>query len=540
MKRLLVFIYASLLLGPVLHAQETTPAHPPMEQQVPRGPQAPGAGRSSPPAQEAIPIPVPMAPPKPNGPVQKSLVRITATSLDPDYKAPWNAGGLERGVGAGFVISGNRIMTNAHVVANSRYVTVERDGDPNKYPAKVQFIANDCDLAVITVSAPDFFKNMLPLKLGEIPALESTVSAYGYPIGGERMSVTTGIVSRIDFQLYTHSSVDQHLAIQISAQINPGNSGGPVMQDGKVVGVAFQGYSGDVAQGVAYMIPTPVIKRFLQDISNGHYDEYPDLAITYAKLQNPAQRRFLGLKDDDHGVLVSSVVAAGPSDGILYPGDVLLAIDGHPIASDANVEMEGERAQFEEVVERKFKGDSVKMDILRNKRPLTVELKLYKPWPYSVQGHSYDVRPRYVLYGGLLFQPLNLDMLEAYRTADLRVRHFFEYFVLDQLYLQHPDVIVLANILPDPINTYLSPYRGGIVDEVNGKKIRTLDELASAFAESPERLVIRMIGDGPPLVLNRGQVEGARERIKTRYNVLKEQNLEEQPASKGTEQGNKT
>jgi len=538
MKRLLVFIYATLLFAPVLGAQESSPERPPMEPQGPQAPQAPGPWRSSPPAQEVVPIPVPIAPAKPNGPVQKSLVRITATSLDPDYKAPWNAGALERGVGAGFVISGNRIMTNAHVVANSRYVTVERDGDPNKYPAKVQFIANDCDLAVITVPAPDFFKNMLPLQFGAIPALESTVSAYGYPIGGERMSVTTGIVSRVDFQLYTHSSVDQHLAIQISAQINPGNSGGPVMQDGKVVGVAFQGYSGDVAQGVAYMIPTPVIKRFLQDINNGHYDEYPDLAITYAKLQNPAQRRFLGLKDDDRGVLVSSVVAAGPSDGILYPGDVLLAIEGHPIASDANVELDGERAQFEEVVERKFKGDSVKMGIFRNKQPLTVTIKLYKPWPYSIQGHSYDVRPRYVLYGGLLFQPLNLDMLEAYRTADLRVRHFFEYFVLDQLYLQHPDVIVLSNILPDPINTYLAPYRGGIVDEVNGKKIRTLDELANAFAQSPEQIVIRMIGDGPPLVLNRSQVEAARERIKMRYNVLREQNLEAQP-SKGTEQANK-
>lgn len=539
MKRILVFIYLSLFLAPVLDAQEGSPAGPPMEQQGPRGPQAPGPARSTQSAPDVVPVPVPMAPPKPNGPVQKSLVRITATSVDPDYKAPWNAGALERGVGAGFVISGNRIMTNAHVVANSRYVTVERDGDPNKYPAKVQFIANDCDLAVITVSAPDFFKDMLPLKLGGIPALESTVSAYGYPIGGERMSVTTGIVSRVDFQLYTHSSVDQHLAIQISAQINPGNSGGPVMQDAKVVGVAFQGYSGDVAQGVAYMIPTPVIKRFLEDISNGHYDEYPDLAITYAKLQNPAQRKFLGLQDDNHGVLVSSVVAAGPSDGNLYPGDVLLSIDGHPIASDANVELDGERAQFEEVVERKFKGNSVKIDLLRNKRPMTVEIKLYKPWPYSIQGHSYDVRPRYVLYGGLLFQPLNLDLLEAYRTADLRVRHFFEYFVLDQLYLQHPDVIVLTNILPDPINTYLAPYRGGIVDEVNGKKIRTLDELATALAESPEQLVIRMIGDGPPLVLNRSQVEAARERIKTRYNVLKEQNLEDQPASKGIEQANK-
>jgi S1-C subfamily serine protease len=530
MKRRLTLICITLLLGSASYAQQKNPAPSPI------GPQAPLPAipaRSSPPAHAIVPVPVPIAPPKPNGPVQKSLVRITATAVEPDYKAPWNAGGIQRGVGAGFVISGNRILTNAHVVANSRYLTVEREGDPNKYPATVQFVANDCDLALITVSAPDFFKKMVPLRFGEIPALESTVSAYGYPIGGERMSVTTGIVSRIDFQLYTHSSIDQHLAIQISAQINPGNSGGPVMQDGKVGGVAFQGYSGDVAQGVAYMIPTPVINRFLKDVSDGHYDKYVDLAISYSKLQNPAQRRFLGLKDDDRGVLVSTVVEAGPSAAVLRPGDVLLAIDGHPIASDGNVELDGERADFQEVVERKFKGDSVKLDIWRDKQPTTVKIEFLKTaWPYLVQGHSYDVRPRYLLYGGLLFQPLNLDLLEAYRPTDLRLRHFFEYFILEQLYLQHPDVIVLTNILPDPINTYLAPYRGGIVDEINGKKVRTLDELANAFAETPEHFVIRMIGDGPPLVLDRNKVEAARERIKTRYNVLKEQDLEEQPASK--------
>src|SRR5216110_3064009 len=144
------------------------------------------------------------------------------------------------------------------------------------------------------------------------------------------------------------------------------------MQDGKVVGVAFQGYSGDVAQGVAYMIPTPVIKRFLEDIGNGHYDEYPDLAITYAKLQNPAQRRFLGLKDDDRGVIVNSVIEAGPSAKAIQSGDVLVAIDDHPIASDANVELEGTRVEMPEVVERKFKGDTVKFDLLRDKKPMTV------------------------------------------------------------------------------------------------------------------------------------------------------------------------
>lgn len=469
---------------------------------------------------------------QPNGDIKKSLVRISVTESEPDYKAPWNSGGIQRGVGAGFMIDGGRIMTNAHVVSNSRYVTVEREGDPNKYPAKILFVAHDCDLALIQVASPDFGKGMAPLTFGGIPELESMVSAYGYPIGGQRMSVTTGIVSRIDFQLYTHSSIDSHLAIQISAQINPGNSGGPVMQNAKVVGVAFQGYSGDVAQGVAYMIPTPVINRFLKDVSDGHYDRYVDLGVSPIKLQNPAQRRFLGLQDDDRGVLVSSVIAAGSAAKVLKPGDVLLSIDDHPIASDGFVDLEGERVEMPEVVERKFKGDTVKLDLLRDKQSMTVNVELEPLWPYLFQGHQYDILPRYVVYGGLLFQPLSLDMMQAYQPQDLRLRHFFDYFLTEQIYLEHPEVIVLTNILPDPINTYLSPYRGGIVDQINDQKIRTLDDLAKALAQPADRFVVRMIGDGPPLVLDPREVDAARARIAKRYNVVKEQNLSEQPPPK--------
>jgi len=106
------------------------------------------------------------APKQPNGKIQKSLVRITSTEVEPDYRAPWNTGAIGRGVGAGFVIEGPRIMTNAHVVSNTRYLTVERDGDPNKYSARVVFVAHDCDLALITVDSPEFFKNMVPLGFG--------------------------------------------------------------------------------------------------------------------------------------------------------------------------------------------------------------------------------------------------------------------------------------------------------------------------------------------------------------------------------------
>ena len=185
-----------------------------------------------------------------------------------------------------------------------------------------------------------------------------------------------------------------------------------------------------------------------------------------------------------------------------------------------------------EVVERKFKGDKVKLDLLRNKQPMTVEVTSGTVWPYFMQGHSYDIRPRFVLYGGLLFQPMSLDLLEAYRISDLRVRHFFDFFVSDQIYLQHPEVIILTNILPDPINTYLMPYRDNIADEINGKKIGTLRDLAQAFEQPADRFVVKMVGDGPPLVLDPKQVEEARERIKTRYNVFSEQNLDEQPPPK--------
>jgi S1-C subfamily serine protease len=530
--RRFAFLLSTLLYlnGGEIQAQQRT---------VPPPPGATSVATPTPAAPQNL-IQAPAVATRPNGKIQKSLVRITATEVEPDYRAPWNSGAIQRGVGAGFVIEGNRIMTNAHVVSNSRYLTVERDGDPNKYPATVLFVAHDCDLALLKVASPNFFKNMTPLTFGGIPELESVVSAYGYPLGGERMSVTTGIVSRIDFQLYTHSSIDQHLAIQISAQINPGNSGGPVMQNAKVVGVAFQGYSGDVAQGVAYMVPTPVIQRFLSDIKDGHYDKYVDLGLTYTKLQNPAQRHFLGLKDDDRGVLVGTVIAAGPSAKSVQSGDVLLSIDDHPIASDATVELEGESVEMPEVVERKFKGDVVKIELLRDKKPVTVSLELGSVWPYAYLGHTYDVRPRYVVYGGLLFQPLTLDLVDAYQPTDIRIRHYFDYFVTEQIYLEHPEVIVLTNILPDPTNSYLAPYRASIVDEINGQKIRTLTDLAKAFSETPDRFVVRMIGDGPPLVLDPKEVESARERIKTRYNVVSEQNLEEQPARPTPADLNKT
>ena len=458
--------------------------------------------------------------------ISRSLVRIEATSQEPNYKTPWSPGDVASGVGAGFVVHGKNIMTNAHVVSNARFLTVSKEGDPNPYLAKVLHIAHDCDLALLGVENPDFFKGTLPLEFGGIPEMESVVSAYGYPLGGTRLSVTRGIVSRIDFQPYSHSGMDSHLAIQIDAAINPGNSGGPVMQNGKVVGVAFQGYSGDIAQNVGYMIPTPVIHRFLKDVMDGRYDCYVDLALTYRSLFNPAARRALGLEGADTGVQVCSVYTGGASDGIVKPGDVILKIDGLDVSSDGTIPLENEAVPLDEVVERKFKGDTVKLDVMREGKPLLLTVPLDESWPFKLQSNLYDEKPRFVVAGGLVFQPVDQNFMEAHDPSDQRLNYLFDYFVTDGLHTTRPEIAVLSSILPDSINTYAEEFRYSIVDEINGRPVKRIDDISAAFEEKADHYVIKFAGGGRPLVLERKAIEEARPRILERYAVTTEKNLE--------------
>ena len=451
---------------------------------------------------------------------KKNTVMVEVTSQVWDYRMPWNPGTISSGRGAGFIVAGKKIITNAHVVSGARNITVQREADPRRYTANVKYVAHDCDLAMLEVEDAAFFKGTTHLDLGGIHQLESVVSVYGFPIGGDRLSVTRGVVSRIDYNAYTHSGRESHLAIQIDAAINPGNSGGPVMQEDKVVGVAFQGFRGDVAQNVGYMIPTPVIRRFLKDVEDGKYDHYVDIAIRWMPLENPAMRKYLGRPNDGRGVVVTDIFSEGSSDGYLRKGDVLLSIDGHPIESDGSVRLEGKPVQLEEIVERKFAGDEVKMEVWREGKTENLQIPLKPADMFSMYEILYEPPPRYVLYGGLVFQPLTANLMAVLAgAADLRLRQKYTMFATDQIYRETPEPVILSGVLPDSSNVYLRGLAGQIVKEINGKKIRTLTDVEPALASNGERTVIRFEGDSRPAILKRDEVDRATPRIMTQYGI---------------------
>ena len=459
-----------------------------------------------------------------------NVVNIEVSVLMPDYREPWNAGQPSGGSGTGFLIGPNRFLTNAHVVSNATRVMIRTTNDPEPHPAKILFIGHDCDLAVIEAVHGEHFEKLKPLSFGGVPKLNTEVNVLGYPIGGDRISVTRGVVSRIDFRPYSHTSVDSHLAIQVDAAINPGNSGGPVLQDGNVVGVAFQGYSGRVAQNVGYMIPVPVIQRFLKDISDGHYDHYVDLSVDDFPIENEAQVKALGLQDDGVGVLIGDVATTGSVAGVLKPGDVLLSLGGSPVYNNGLVRVDGDLVDMNEVVERKFAGDKVDIQYLRDgkKESATVTLKRFDP--YVKLGEQYDQRPRYLMYAGLVFQPLDRNLMDAHRINDKTVSHVFDNYLTHKLYDEMPEPVVLTNILPDEVNTYLQNGYPGLVEEINGMPIKRLSDVKAALAKDGSRpgfVEVKLMDKGRPLVLKRSLAEAAQPRIMQNYNVTEDAYLGE-------------
>ena len=453
----------------------------------------------------------------------QSIVNVECSALRVDYRTPWNAATPSGGTGTAFLIGPNLFMTNAHVVSDASRIVIKKVGDSTPHRARVKFIAHDCDLALLELDQPgDIFAKAVPLVIStEIPKLDTTVKVIGFPIGGERISVTRGVVSRVDYQTFSHSGVDQHLAIQIDAAINPGNSGGPVLQGTKVVGVAFQGYSGDVAQNTGYMIPTPVVRRFLKDVEDGRYDRYGELAIQHYPILNPAQRKALNLPRTDTGVMITAVDSTGTCGGILKVGDVLLELDGYPVDNNGSINIDGEQTEMAEVVERKFVGDKIQLKVWRDGREqdFEVTLKLYPA--YLMQANQYEKQPEYLMHAGLVFQPLDNELMSAFSLTNLRTRYYFDYYAQDELYKNLPEVVVFTSVLPDAINTWVRDYVGQVVEEINGVKITSLQHAAEALATEPagSHLTIKLAGEGRPIVLEKQLIAPAQARIQQKYGV---------------------
>lgn len=460
---------------------------------------------------------------------ERSVVQILTFAQQPVWDAPWRFDAVRAMGGSGFVIKGKRIVTNAHVVSWAREVVVRRYQDPHPYLAEVEYIGHDCDLAVLTVKDSRFFENLEPLELGDLPKVRSAVVTYGYPAGGEEISYTRGVVSRIELDTYAHIGNRRLLSVETDAAINPGNSGGPVVQDDKVVGVAFQGIPG--LQNAGFFIPTPVIEHFLKDIEDGHYDGFPYQGLRVVPLQNPAFRDFLKLPDNDVGARIDGMLPIPATEQAFKVNDVLLQVGAFPIASDGTILYQGNRVSAALAFQLAQSGESVPVRLWREGKPLEVSVPVSAYAGDRAAGYQHDVLPKYLVYGGLVFTPLSMDYLRALgrspsdsMTSDLYYELYYRPY--EKPDTVRPEPVVLASVLPDAVNANVGVRGGVMVDKINGIRIGSLRDAARAFDNCTNAYdLIEFTSRHGFESLNRAEAAKANPRILNAYDIASDRRL---------------
>ncbi len=453
--------------------------------------------------------------------VRHAVVQIFNQGREVNFQYPWQNGDIQSGYGTGVIISGNRILTNAHVVDNSLQLQVRKVGSDKKYIASVAFISDERDLALVTVKDPEFFRDTQALELGALPLLGDEVTTYGFPVGGTQMAITRGVVSRIDYEVYAHSGYP-NLICQIDAAINPGASGGPAIVNGHLAGLNFQGLPSAAAGNVGYIIPPPVIDAFLKDIADGKVDGVPEIAIVTQTTENPQLRQRYGLTEKDGGVLVVSLSGLEKEKGLLKENDVVVSMDGQAIGNDNTVHFAtADRIDSNILIARRQLGDSIPLTVIRDGKrvdvnyPLTYTLKDSRILP----GHQSNFVPDYEVIGGLVIVEVNEDMMRSWKyippVVDIQRYEYRKTGAADSDHL-----LMVVNILPDEINLGYEKMRFGIIKTVNTVPVSNLKQLREQLKKADgEYLALGFSPHNPQVTFARKALAERTPVIAERYSI---------------------
>ena len=436
--------------------------------------------------------------------IKKALVKVYSSYQFFDYTSPWQFSQSDNSTATGFIIEGNKIITNAHAVLNSRFL---------------QIISEEYDLALIEVEDKSFFSGTSSLKFGPLPLIQEKLTVYGYPLGGDKLSTTQGIVSRMEHSMYTLTN-KRFLIGQTDAAINSGNSGGPVVSNGKVVGVAFAGLSS--ADNIGYFIPVNIVNNFLDDIKDGKYDGPPALGLELTELESHSHRRMLGIENKQGGVLIKKVFQNSPFEGVLQKNDVLMKLDNYPIEYDGTIEFrKNEKTDISYINQQKKYGDSLSYEIIRDKKTKTGNVKLQKKdIRFTViTDVPVETPPSYFIYGGLLFEPLTSNYMSAAIESESAIGSLISVYNKEDSYKDYKQLVVLVRVLAFDVNLGYSDLTNEVIVKVNGEKYEDFKDFTRKVRNVKSEFIIFENDKGDEIVLDVKEVEAQKEQLMQNYSI---------------------
>jgi S1-C subfamily serine protease len=352
-------------------------------------------------------------------------------------------------------------------------------------PARVEAMTPSMDLAVLKLDDESFFDNRPTMQFAaDLPRVKDAVNVYGYPTGGTELSVTQGIVSRIEYTEYYYQA--SGLRIQVDAALNFGNSGGPAVTDGKLVGLVFSLIQN--AQNIGYLIPVEEIRLFLNDVADGTYDGKPQMFDIIQTVENDALRQRLALPKGVSGVMVAEPYKRD-ADYPLKEWDVITEIGGKPIDADGKVAVRYDlRVSASYLVQKYSKDGRIPLTVYRNgdfqkiQLPVRSQRELVIPYLLSRA-------PRYFIFGPLVFSETTQDYLErlgnqrptslSQRPSPLVTRRY------DKPSFEGEELVVVSSpAFPSRITKGYDDPNRAVLSEVNGVPVKNLQHLVELLRDS--------------------------------------------------------
>ena len=330
--------------------------------------------------------------------VRKAVVKIYSIRRSHSLATPWKRLNASTVTGSGVVLSPTRVLTNHHVVASTTDVSISLDGQSDRISGTVYASSPGLDLALIELEEP-LGDEIVPLEVAEkTPEAGDKIQVFGYPKGGDSLSITEGVVSRLEHVRYRYNTFG--LRTQIDAPLNSGNSGGPMIADGKVVGIAFSGLSS--SNDIGYAISCEEIMKALDDLSDGSYDGKPQLWINTHTLASKELRRWLKLPDGETGIQFAAMPIP-VEDYPLQPKDVITRIGEFDVNNLGKVNLdEKTQVSFIYAVEQSTKDGKVPIKIFRAGEPMEIQVPVYRNDHYLLR-YLRGQPPTYFVYGPLVF-----------------------------------------------------------------------------------------------------------------------------------------
>ena len=462
-----------------------------------------------------------------------SVVRVNVTNQPWDFARPWGKRPPYSRRAIGTILSDNRVLVTAELVANANYVEFEAAEGGQKVPASVEVVDYEANLALLKPDDTAFLKPFKPLELTHA-SIGDMLSVWQLESTGTLL-VTKGPMTTAEVSRYPID--DSPLLVYrmtTPLQFRDSSFTLPVVKDGKLVGLIMR-Y--DNTTNNAEILSAPVIEHFLQDAKKAPYEGFARVGIYSSPTRDPQFRRYLGLDGGIvGGIYVSDVMRDGPAaNGGLEKGDVLLQVDGQAVDQDGNYKDPeyGKLALAHLFSTRHYDGDVVKCIVFRKgeKKELSVTLKHRPVESYVIEPYVIDRAPKFYVLGGLVLEELSRQYLKEY-GADWQKKapEQFVYFDRQQneLFKDGPKKVVFLNrVLPSDMTVGYEELNHLIVTKVNGVAIQSLADIPAALAQASNGLhKIEFDGEPRVIYLDSAQVSANQAAFQQKYRLPALQRLD--------------